>query len=71
MEKILRFSGIDCANCAAKLEKKLGKIKNVDSLTLSFLASKILVVAKDEHMEEVINEIYEVCKKNEPEMSFR
>ena len=63
MTKIIRFKGIDCANCAAKLEKKLNKIKGVEA-TISYTAGKIMLELKDEKLfDEVIN----VCKKEEPE----
>ena len=31
MKKILKFSDIDCANCAAKVEKNISKLDNVEA----------------------------------------
>ena len=66
MEKIIRFRGLCCANCAAKIEKKLNKIKGVNA-TMSYVASKILLELDDEAL---LDEVIKVCKKEEPEMEI-
>ncbi len=66
MEKIIRFKGLCCANCATKLERKLNKIKGVDA-TVSFVASKILL---ELDKEELFDEVLRVCKKEEPDMEI-
>ncbi len=67
MTKIIRFKGIDCANCAAKLEKQLNKIKGVKA-TMSFVAGKIMLELEDESL---LDEVVSVCKKEEPEIEIR
>jgi len=67
MEKIIRFKGIDCANCAAKLEKKINKIKGVDA-TISFVAGKMLLNLEDEKL---FDEVIALCKKEEPDFEYR
>ncbi|MBQ3253111.1 MAG: heavy-metal-associated domain-containing protein [Acholeplasmatales bacterium] len=67
MEKIIRFKGLCCANCAAKLEKKLNKIKGVKA-TISFVAGKILLEYQtDDQFEEIIL----TCKKEYPDIEIR
>lgn len=66
MEKIIKFKGLCCANCAAKIERKLNKIKGVDA-TMSFVSGKILLELENE---ELMNKVIEVCKKEEPEMEL-
>ena len=36
MKRSYRLEGLDCANCAAKLERELAKIEGVDSVTVNF-----------------------------------
>ena len=67
MTKIIRFKGIDCANCAAKLEKKINKIKGVEA-TVSFVAGKIMLELEDEAL---LNQVLELCKKEEPDFEAR
>lgn len=66
MEKEIRFKGIDCANCALKLEKKLNKIKGVEA-NISFVAGKMLL---DLESEELLDEVIATCLKFEPEMEI-
>ena len=67
MTKIIRFKGIDCANCAAKLENKINKIKGVEA-TISFVAGKIMLELEDEAL---LNQVLELCKKEEPDFEAR
>lgn len=43
MEKIYKLEGLDCANCAAKMERKVGKIKGIDQVTVDFMSTKMLL----------------------------
>jgi Cd2+/Zn2+-exporting ATPase len=64
MTKIIRFKGLCCANCAAKLEKKINKIKGVEA-TMSFVAGKILLELDNE---DLIEDVILCCKKEYPDM---
>lgn len=66
MEKIIKFKGLCCANCAEKIERKINKIKGVNA-TVSFVAGKILLELDDEAL---LENVVEVCKKEEPEMEL-
>lgn len=37
MEKIYQIQGLDCANCAAKLERHLKEIKYLDDAIIDFM----------------------------------
>ena len=67
MTKIIRFKGIDCANCAAKLEKKINKIKGVEA-TISFVAGKMMLELENEAL---LGDVLALCKKEEPEFEAR
>ncbi len=66
MTKIIRFKGVDCANCALKLEKKINKIKGVKA-TMSFTAGKLMLELDDEAL---FDKVVEICKKEEPEFEY-
>ena len=66
MEKIIKFKGLCCANCAEKIERKINKIKGVNA-TISFVAGTILLELDDESL---LEKVVEVCKKEEPEMEL-
>ena len=48
MKKILKFSEIDCANCAAKVEKNISKLEGVKSARVVFLTQKIILEVEED-----------------------
>ncbi len=73
MRKTYQIDGIDCANCAAKLEDKIGKIKEVDDVTINFFTSKIVIESNcesDEQFSIVLEKIRELARKLEPDVTI-
>ena len=62
-----KIKGIDCANCAAELERKIQKIDGVDEASISFMTEKIIVECKEELKEKVLEDIRKTVKKEEPD----
>ena len=48
MERIYFIDGLDCANCAAKLERHLCEVPYFDQVVIDFMAKKMIVTVKDE-----------------------
>ena len=67
MQKIFTVKGIDCANCAAKLEKNINKIAGVNSAIVSFATSKLMIDADEESFERVMDEVVSIAAKLEPD----
>ena len=67
MKKRYKLTDLDCANCAAKMEKAIKKIDGVNDATVSFMAQKMTVDADDSRFDEIMKEIVAVCKKVEPD----
>lgn len=63
MKKKYHIEGIDCANCAAKVEKKMNDLPDV-SVTLTFATSQLFVEA--ENPDEVLPKLREIADKMEP-----
>ena len=64
MKKKYSISGIDCANCAAKLEAKMNELPEVDNVILTFATSQLLVEA--ENPDEVLPKLRELADRMEP-----
>ena len=71
MRKIVRFTGVCCANCAAKLERALEKIDGINSVQLNFMAQRVNFDIDDNKYEEVIKKIKEVTEKVLPECIYK
>lgn len=56
---------VDCANCAAKMERAIEKIEGVKSVSISFLTQKLKIEADDERFDSVMQEAAKACKKIE------
>ncbi|MBQ6706262.1 MAG: cation transporter [Clostridia bacterium] len=67
MKQSFRITGIDCANCAAKLERKLQKIDGVTSLSLNFFTSKLILEAEEDRFDAVLAEVARVTHKEQPD----
>lgn len=67
MKKSFKMVDLDCANCAAKMETAIKKIKGVNHATVSFMSQKMTIDADDDHFQEIITEIVKVCKRIEPD----
>lgn len=70
MKKVYSIEGIDCANCAAKIEDKINKIKEIDEANLNFMMEKLSIEFKastDEEVEKVMQEVRKIVKKMEPD----
>ena len=48
MRKVYRMKNLDCANCAAKMERAIGKLKGVEAVEISFMAQKLILEAEEE-----------------------
>ena len=47
MKKVFKLVDLDCANCAAKMERAIAQLDGVQSVTVSFLAQKLTLEADD------------------------
>ena len=63
MKKKFAIEGIDCANCAAKMEDAINKIEGINSATINFFAEKITIDADDATFAALVDEAEKACNK--------
>ncbi|WMT82986.1 cation transporter [Terrisporobacter mayombei] len=68
MIKKFRLEGLDCANCASKIENAIRKVEIIDSVTVDFMAAKLVIEAEESEIEEAIEISKGIIKKLEPEI---
>ena len=61
---------VDCANCAAKVEREINKIKGVNDATINFMTQKLILDADDEKFDEIFEEVKKRALKVEKDMTF-
>ena len=71
MEKTIKIEGLHCANCAAKMEKNIQKIKGVSEANLAFTTQKLRIVYDESRESEILAEVEQACKKVESACSLK
>lgn len=67
MKKMARIENLDCANCAAKLERAIAKIDGVKEVSINFMTTKMNLELADDLAEQAIAEIKATAAKIEPD----
>lgn len=68
MERIYILDELDCANCAMKIEKHVGKIKGVKECSVDFVSKRMFVDMEHEGIEAVLEETVQAI---EPDVILR
>ena len=71
MKRVYKLEGLDCADCAAKLEKKLAAIEGITSANINFMTLKCTLEAEAEKMNEIIDKAMEIIKVEEPDVEIK
>ena len=53
MKKSFRLVGLDCANCAAKIERDVQKLPGVEKAVVSLMTTRMTIEADESKMEEI------------------
>ncbi|KXG74847.1 Cadmium, zinc and cobalt-transporting ATPase [Fervidicola ferrireducens] len=68
-EKTLILMGLDCVNCAGKIEAETRKIAGVKSASLDFISKKLRLEVENKHeLDRIISHIKRLVKEIEPEV---
>jgi len=63
MKKIFKINDLDCAHCADSMEQTIAKIDGVSSVTVNFLAQKMIIEADDLKFDEIMKQAQKAVKK--------
>ena len=71
MKRVYKLEGLDCADCAAKLERKHAAIEGITSANINFMTLKCTLEAEAEKMNEIIDKAMEIIKVEEPDVEVK
>lgn len=71
MKQSFRLVGLDCANCAAKIERGIQGIEGVSSCKVNFLAGKMTLETAEDQLDHVTAEAEKIIKKHEPDVILK
>lgn len=69
--KSYRLEGLDCANCAMKIEKRINEINGVKQANVNFAVGKLTIDADQDKIGEIETETRKVIKELEPEVEVK
>lgn len=67
IKKEFLLEGLDCANCASKIETQVNEIDGVANVHLNFITKTLAIEsASDGNMDEIVDKTSEIIKRLEP-----
>lgn len=70
MKKTFKLQDLDCANCAAKMERAIQQVEGVISANVSFMTQKLSIEIADENFDSVWKEVKKKAKKASPDVTI-
>ncbi len=70
MKSRFNIKGIDCANCAAELERKIEKIDEITNVSISFMTERMEIEYEEGKKEEIIKKLIKTIKHEEPDVKI-
>lgn len=70
MKFIFKLDDLDCAHCAAKMEKAISKIDGVEKASISFFAQKLTIECDEDKIAEILALAKAAIKKIEPDCTI-
>ena len=70
MKSKFKIIGLDCANCAAEHERKVQKIKGIESVSVNFITQKMEFEYDESIKDEILQKVKKVVKKEEPDVNL-
>lgn len=70
MKKVYKLEDLDCANCAAKMEKAIKGIDGVTDAAISFMAQKLTIEADESRFDEIMKQAQKLCRRIEPDCTI-
>ena len=67
MKKIFKLEDLDCAHCAAKMERAVSKLDGVDAVNVSFMTQRMSIDADETRFDEIMDNVVKTCRKIEPD----
>lgn len=68
MKKTFKLVGLDCANCAAKMEKGIKGLDGVINVTVNFMTTKMVIECEDDKFETIFENAKKIITKLEPDV---
>lgn len=65
-----KIKGLDCANCAAELEREINKVEGIEEAVISFMTERMELEYDETRKEEILQKVKKLIKKEEPDVTL-
>ena len=66
MKRRYTVENLECASCAAKMEEKIKELDGVNSVTVNFITTKMVLDVEDDKFDTVLAQAKDIIKSIEP-----
>ena len=70
MKSKFKVKGLDCANCAAGLERAIQKVDGIESANINFMTEKMEIEYDETRKDEIMQNVKKTIKKEEPDVTI-
>ncbi|MCI8636787.1 MAG: heavy-metal-associated domain-containing protein [Clostridia bacterium] len=70
MKSKFKVKGLDCANCAADLERAIQKVDGIESANINFMTEKMEIEYDETRKDEIMQNVKKTIKKEEPDVTI-
>lgn len=73
MKRAFKLKDLDCANCASKMECDIAKLNGVNSASISFMTSKLVIDADSDSADDfnaILDEAQKICTSYEKDCTI-
>lgn len=67
MKKVYRLEELDCANCAAKMERAIEQLPGVEKASVNFMSQKLILNADENRYNEILDAVEKTIRRIEPD----
>ncbi len=68
MKKSFMLEGLDCAACAAKIERMVSALDGVSGASVNFVTTKMVIEGDEAKFDQIIKSATKVVQKLEPDV---
>jgi len=68
MKRAFKLEGLNCANCAEKMEREIKALEGVNFASVNFMTTKMVIEGDDSRFDKIVKEAQKIVARYEPDV---
>ncbi len=68
MKRAFKLEGLNCANCAEKMEREIKALEGVNFASVNFMTTKMVIDGDDSRFDEIVKAAQKIVIRYEPDV---